>query len=356
MQKLGNWVCLAAFAIVLMSCQNSPEELLKTAKGKPEEILIIMDTVLRNSKVGEAIDSIFQEKIPGLLQSEPRYKCIFIKPFVFQEGLREYGNIVTVAMLNATTPEGLYMLNLFSENTLTKIRQDTSLFLHQGKDEYAKGQHLLHIFGMDEEVLAQQLLANKTKIQDYFDKIVREKTAKLLFEERNTTLEKEIFQEHQLNLKIPIGFLLAKSEKKDKEGFIWIRQMDKRFDRSVIIHYEPYRSKSQFLADSVLALRDSICKQHLYEDPARPHTFLVTERLLPPDVQPVNLNNRYALQLRGMWRTNHLSMGGAFISFVWVHEKSGTLYYTEGFLYAPGSTKRDLLRELEVMLWNVVRE
>jgi len=346
-------VILASLVLGVSACQKTPQELLKNAKGKPEELLIVMDTTLRNTRVGSVLDSIFQEKIPGLLQAEPRYKCIFIKPQVFQQGLREYSNIVTVTMLTPTTPAGEKMLTLFSDESLQKVKNDTSLFMHIGQDEYAKGQHLLHLFGQSEEVLAEKLLRNKAKIQDFFDAIVREKTAKLLLEERQTDIEQKIASQHSLSMQVPLGFKIAKSQQEDKQGFIWLRQMDKKFDRSLIIHYEPYRDKAQFIPDSILVLRDSICKKHLYEDPEKPHTYLITERLITPAFKEIKMKKRYAVQTRGMWRTNHLSMGGAFISYVWVNEKNGKLYYAEGFVYAPGSNKRDLLTELEAIIWSV---
>ena len=75
------------------------------------------------------------------------------------------------------------------------------------------------------------------------------------------------------------------------------------------------------------------------------------EVLLYPEPRvEVNFDGKYAVQIRGMWKTNSLSMGGSFVGYVVVDEKLKRLYYIEGFLYAPGRNQREYLRELDVIL------
>jgi hypothetical protein len=44
-------------------------------------------------------------------------------------------------------------------------------------------------------------------------------------------------------------------------------------------------------------------------------------------------------------------MGGPYIGYALVDEKAGRLYYIEGFAYAPGKDKREIMRELDAILW-----
>ena len=44
-------------------------------------------------------------------------------------------------------------------------------------------------------------------------------------------------------------------------------------------------------------------------------------------------------------------MGGPYIGYALVDQAKGRLYYIEGFAYAPGKDKREIIRELETILW-----
>jgi hypothetical protein len=54
--------------------------------------------------------------------------------------------------------------------------------------------------------------------------------------------------------------------------------------------------------------------------------------------------------MRGLWKTNSLSMGGPFISYTVADTKQGMLYYVEGFVYAPSREQREIMREVETIL------
>jgi hypothetical protein len=43
-------------------------------------------------------------------------------------------------------------------------------------------------------------------------------------------------------------------------------------------------------------------------------------------------------------------MGGGFLSYTFVDEALGRLYYVEGFIYCPGKKKRAYIREIEAIL------
>jgi hypothetical protein len=43
-------------------------------------------------------------------------------------------------------------------------------------------------------------------------------------------------------------------------------------------------------------------------------------------------------------------MGGGFLSYTFVDEELGRLYYIEGFIYCPGKKKRAYIREIEAIL------
>ena len=64
----------------------------------------------------------------------------------------------------------------------------------------------------------------------------------------------------------------------------------------------------------------------------------------------VTLNKHFAMEIRALWRTNNLTMGGPYVGYALVDQPRGRLYYLEGFAYAPGKDKREIVRELDTIL------
>ncbi|MFZ9504922.1 MAG: DUF4837 family protein, partial [Cyclobacteriaceae bacterium] len=83
------------------------------------------------------------------------------------------------------------------------------------------------------------------------------------------------------------------------------------------------------------------------------NNYLVTETSVPYKpvlTRVINFNGKYAVEMKGLWKTNIPSMGGPFIGFAFVDEEKGYFYYIEGFVFSPSKPQREILRELEVIL------
>jgi len=124
-------------------------------------------------------------------------------------------------------------------------------------------------------------------------------------------------------------------------------------DKDIFITWKPYESEYQLLPDSLVAWRNNVAQRYLFEDPDNPVSYILTETEVP--FKPViarqsRLNNYYAMELRGLWRTNNKSMGGPFVGYSLVDEPRGLLYYIEGFTFSPGKPQREIMRELETIL------
>ena len=136
-----------------------------------------------------------------------------------------------------------------------------------------------------------------------------------------------------------------------------MRKIEREIDKSLVIWREPYYSLGQFEQDTIIWRRDKMCKRYLYEDKdADPESYLVTETeipYIPVQSRQVNLNGQYAVETRGIWRTNTRSMGGPFIGITLVDESTNYLYYIEGFVFSPGKPQRETIRELETILYTL---
>ena len=204
--------------------------------------------------------------------------------------------------------------------------------------------------GATEEALIKKLKINSQRLVNHFDQAERERLRASLFKSGQQKGVNEIIKKRfGIDFKIPFGYELVIENKE----FVWVRQFNSKDDRDIFITRKPYVSEAQFEKDSLISFRDATCKKYLFGNPEKPDSYLITEKGVPyKQVLAVNttLQGNFAKELRGLWRTNSLSMGGPFISYTVVDQKQGMLYYLEGFAYAPAREQREILRELETIL------
>jgi hypothetical protein len=341
---------LISFVALFTACNKENSDYLPKANGKPGEIVLIVDSMDWKGPLGTELRNIFHATVPGLPQDEPMFSTIYIHPEKNLKLLTQLRNLVYVFTLDQNTRGSRTIRETISPETIKRIKEDTSFFMSSIKDEFAKGQEVLYLFGDTEENLIEHLKKNRQNIIDHFNLLERARLEKSLFTKKSTEgVAAFLRREQKIDIRIPVGYKLANRQK----DFIWLRQIDPDKDRDIFITWKPYESEYQFLPDSLTAWRDAVAKKYLFEDPKNPISYLVVERedaeLL---TRQVNFNNHFAMEVRGLWRTNNRTMGGPFLGYAIADQEQGLLYYIEGFAFAPGKDKREFMRELETILWS----
>jgi len=343
-------VSLFGFLLSHTGCENlgeTNESLLPKASGATGELMIFIDTTTRKSAVGKLVDSIFNAPQLGVLQGEKRFRVHYIDPMKINKFLKMHINLIFVTLVNDNSIGNRKLKEFFPAQALQKIEKNPDYFMFTKKDVYAKGQRVLHLFANNPEDLKRNLRQHRQKLLRIFEQTELQRISARLSKAPQTELQTALSENHQVKMLIPKGYQKAL----EKENFVWYRFPERKIDRNFFIAYQPYRSESQFEPDSILAWRNRITKKHLFADPKYPESFIRTETLEPPVFQQTTLNNQYAVEVRGLWRTNaKLLMGGPFVAYVFADTKSGRLFYVEGFIYAPGEPKRELIRELNALI------
>jgi len=339
-------------SFLIASCTSQdgkvPDGLKPQARGADGEIVLVIDSTTYAGVVGDEIKSTFQSQVAFLSRSEPYFTVRIVRPEDVNSVLRKTKNLIYVTILGDDRRSNRLLKRNFTKESMAQIRENPSLYKFTKEDEFAIGQEVLHLFAMDEETLARHIAENKESLRDYFNDIENKRTYKKLFSAKSEKgLSNYVKNNYQCEIKLPAGYELAI----DNKTTMWARILDPFADRNILISYTQYTSQDQFKKENVIQLRDSVLKKSIFGDPDNSNSFMVTEKEhFPVFYKEVNFNGKYAVQLRGMWKTNNLSMGGAFVGYVVVDETLNRLYYIEGFLYSPGRKQREYLRELDVIL------
>lgn len=339
-------------AFFFVSCEEvkkNNENAKPKARGSIGEIILAIDSAKWEGPLGQALKDVFQADVQGLIRDERMFDIRKVDPRAMTRILKMATNIVYVTTFDDKSGASQKINALFTKEAKEKAAADPSLYMLRSADEFALGQELIYLFGNNEEELIENLRKNKFRLQNLFQVRERDRLQKALLA-RKSSEAKVAGESLGLSINVPASYQIAKAEK----DFLWLRQPTVRSDRpdiSLFFYETDYTSEDQVFPNAVLDLREQITKMHIYGNPSNLNSFLVTERVDPsPTFRNFKINDNFAVEIRGGWKTNNLSMGGSFLAYLIVDNKNGKMYYMEGFVYYPNEGHRESIREIETLL------
>lgn len=337
--------------LLTSSCSDPSGANLPPSSGRTGDIYLIMDSVQWKGPLGQVLDSVFSQDMEGLPRKEPIFHMTWIDARKLNFVLKQRRNLIFAVTLDARGTGAGAIKRTFTPESLEKIKTDPTQFSQTSQNVFAKNQEVLFLFSKTEKELIQHIRQHGRTLVDYFDQRERVRMTGSLFKSGQLKGLPQILRKNfECELKVPFGYQLVQQE----PDFLWVRQINPKDDKDVFIARKRYTSPEQFHKDSLIAFRDKICERYLFEDPERPDTHLVTETgvpFIPVITREISFNKKFAVEVKGLWRTNNLTMGGPFTAVALVDEPKGFLYYIEGFTFAPGKDQREIIRELETIIY-----
>lgn len=347
-----NRIAIFFFAsVVLVSCSDEKSaQSLPPATGSSGDMYLVMDSLQWEGPLGYLLDSVFNGEMRGLPREEGIFRTRWVDPRKLNFVLKQRRNLIFVTTLDGRGTGATILRKLYSPESLERIKTDTALFVTTQSDLFSNGQEVMFLFARTEEDLMLKVARHSTRLIEHFNKTEISRLSKSLMKSgRLKGMSGWLQQNYQADLLVPFGYKLVERNPE----FVWVRQINARDDRDIFIARAPYTSQEQFTKENLIKFRNSVCQKYLFEDPDISDSYLVTETevpFVPVDVRPVSFNGHYAVEVRGIWRTNNKSMGGPFVAFAMVDEGTQQFYYIEGFTFSPGREQREIVRELEAIL------
>jgi len=340
--------------LILLVLANScdSKKASETAIGLPGKINIVMTPELWDGPVGKSVDSILTQEMTVLPRPEAIFKIRHVDPENLNSAMKQTRNLIFAFTLDDQSVKSEKIKRMLTAETIKQMGQDTAIFMKGLPDVYAKGQEVVYLFSRDEKTLAQKIKKNGQKLIDYFNYKERARLSKGLLNAGSTKALSELLEkERQFSIKIPFGYRVAEN----KDEFVWLRQINQADDKDIFISRKKYSAQDDFKKENIIKFRDAMCRKYLFEDPEQDDSYLLTETGVEGKevlTREINFEGRYAVEMKGLWRTNIFTMGGPFLGFAFVDEKKGYFYYIEGFTYSPSKDQREIMRELETILYS----
>ena len=312
-------------SLLLISChKKKKEQYLPDSVGSINSLTIVMDPQLWGGVVGDSLREYFASPVEEIAGArEPLFDIQQIPLEVFDGMTRASRNILIV-----------------STDTRNGFDIRDSL--------YAKPQKVAFIIGQTTDDLISE-------IQKYAPKIIRTFKENEMQEVRNrfqNTLNNTKLIENTLG--IQLSFPSLYNIVKQENNFFWLERKVKNGTADILI-YEVPKGKicthSNLCSEDIIQMRDSIGKR--YVPGPQEGMYMITSPAFAPTYTKTQLNGYPTIVSKGLWEVKDFILGGPFSNYILEDPKKNRCVVIEGFIAAPGTSKRDLLFELETIIKSV---
>ena len=314
---------VALISITLISC-NIKSSGLKPSTGKTNELLVITNSKADwNGLMGKEIKEFFGQSLVGLPQPESMYSMANIPEPNFGEMFKIHHNIFIVDV----DPE--------IDKPILETR----------KDLWASPQRVIKMTVPDREQFFTEFAENKEAFIEFFNANERQRVSLAFDAIEDHSLRNRLIDKYDVSMRFPKSFYVA-TETKD---FIWLRREADHFSQAIALYFYPYYEMTVFNPDVIVQVQDSVTKKYI-PGPSN-DSYMKVSMFYPPVAKQIEFNDAFTVEMRGIWEVEGDFMGGPFISYTTVDERHNRVVTILGYVYNPGQDKKDLLRQVEAVLY-----
>ena len=316
-------LCTLFFTACNNTYSSNSETYLPPSVGPINSVAVVIDNELWEGTVGDTIRRYFAAPVDGLPTEEPTFTLHQVPPQVFEGNTRNSRNVLIVNRDNEK--KAFVKENLF-----------------------AKPQVVCVVQGKQNRDIA-------CKVEEYHKELVNEFRNNEMAETRRrfaNALSKDKQVEETLGVKFTMPAVYG--VKKYGDNFFWIERNIKGGKASIILYEMPLGSiptDEEGRAKAIVKMRDSIGEKYI-PGPEK-GMYMVTETYLAPSISEVTIKDHKAIESKGLWEVKGFALGGPYINYIIEDKAHNRLLVVEGFLYAPGVAKRDMLFELETIIKSI---
>ncbi len=344
-----------AFSLSLFSCTDNFQNQWKSvpnAFGMANQVVVLTDTSLWEGPVGDSTLYYYSSPFLLLPQPEPIFDLKHFTPIdlrnePIRKELRTY--LILADLEDEDSPTTALVKKDLGSEKLRRAKEDSTFNFIVGRDKWARNQLLVYQFGFGEEDLINNLIQNFPTIRKQINKFDTKQIAANTFQgKHNQAIESQIEQIFDAKIEIPSDYKVAM----ERDDFFWIRKDTRKLISNFIFHQLPYADTAQFSKNGIVKIQDKLGKKYVASE-AKGSYMRTNVEDLPVITQAFNQNGNYAFEARGVWEMEKDFMGGPFISMLFHNPEKESLFFVQGFIFAPNEDKRDFMQQVEYILSTV---
>ncbi|MBO4567943.1 MAG: DUF4837 family protein [Bacteroidales bacterium] len=328
MKKLQLITFAIALVAILVSCKNKNGQSVDRSVGGTSEVLFVTQNDEQwNGQMGQAVRDFFEQEQYGLPQPEKTFRVAHINIDALNDMFKKHRNLIIAEIV----PE---LPNPIIE----------SQYVWKAKPQYA-----IRIKAKDAETWVKIFDDQKDELKKIFDKNERARFMDFFRPMANAKVMETLKNVYGFTMTVPEGYYVATN----KDYCTWLRkeEVDKSF--GLIVYQLPYKSTDDLNEENLIATCDSVLKKYI-PGPADGSYMALDTEFVPPYFEIIpDFPAGYAVEMRGQWKTEGEFMGGPYVAYTIINPDATKLITVMGYIYYPNKPKRDLLRQVETIIWSL---
>ena len=337
MKRVLSLLIAIATTLSLVGCDSfrSLTGAKKTAQGSPYEVLVVCDGAEWESPLGAELRAVLETPVEMLNQKEPMFTVVRITARDFKHLLPSYRNILKVFC----SPE---------------VKESAILAQY---DVVASPQIVLTFQGPSVAAMVDYLKANGASLLQVLEIAERKRTIEFAKKQGAKALEKIVKKAFDVDMRISNGYLF----RAESEDFVWASNEYPVASQGFFLYTHPFNGKASITTEALVKARNEFAKR--IPGPSN-GSYMTTVKRIPnieddgyidfmPERKVVKINGRDWVELRGFWEVEKDFMGGPFVSYTTLDERTGKLFTLDGYVYSPKYGKRNFLRPLEHLVYGI---
>lgn len=309
----------------VVSCgDSSVTRTLPNVTGTTGEVLVVMDKYMWDGSPGRAVRDYVSPLLLGLPQPETAFTLMPVNP----EGFRD----IYVAHRNVI---------------LTKIEAGSvDPVITYARNRWAETQLVVTVTAADTASLAAFIREKGEEIRRSINAVERERLTDWLTNSAGKERSILSAEGSKWELVMPAGW---KSDF-NREGIMMISAETPSTTQTIMVSVTD-RTASRI---GCIELAD-FTQKRMSEEVKGPDggSFMVIEQKVPVSCRSFRRSATDYIEMRGLWTLEGGFMGGPFISYAFIDSATTRAVVVTGFVYAPREDKRELLRQVEALMYTV---
>ena len=303
---------------ILNSC-NQKEELIKQPSCAINSLAIAVNDQLWSGEIGDSLRKKFAAPVDGLPQEEPLFT---IQQF----------------------PIRLFDANKDSNTNLILIKKEEKSSYRLVQNKYMKPQNLVVISGKSISEILNYIEINGDSLVTLFRETEIKRNQDLI--KKSVLNDDKIRKRFKVSLDVPSTFQYVV----EKPNFIWLKKEILSGNTSILVYKVPFKTllKDDNIVNNIISMRDIFGSRYIKGKDN--NTSMITEESYAPYFNTTTIDQKRAYETKGTWELKGDYMSGSFINFAIMNRKKREFIVIEGFCYAPSTSKRDLMMELEAII------
>ncbi len=312
-------VAFSVFIIFVTSCKEQKTKLryLPDSNAKINHLTVVMPEKSWAGALGNKTRTLLESPYEGLPFDEPQFTLKYLPPKVFSGFARNSRNILW-----------------FVKDTLARFQLS--------EDMMAQPQTVAKVSGEDDDVQAHFLDENI----DLFKAVLtqKERKEKIRRIKKSPTKVRDLQKRFNISLVYPTAYKTVK----DTTNFVWIQKDIPKGHMNLIAYSLPFSGLKGNVKKRIPEIRDSIGKAYI---PGRlKGSYMITEKAYRPYYYKTQKQGRLTYLTKGTWEVANDFMAGPFVNYMIKDTLRKRWMVIEGFVFAPASSKRDQMFELNTIL------